>query len=159
MRFKIVETGDLVTKVDALHASGKKAAFTNGCFDILHCGHIRYLNAARREGDILIVALNSDASVQTIKGPLRPIIHQAQRAEVLAGLGCVDYVTIFDEPDPLRLIQRIKPDVVVKGDDWAEDEIIGADIVKANDGRVVRVPVVSDISTSDIIQRIIERYR
>jgi len=159
MEKKIVAPGNLASKVKKLRGSGKRIVFTNGCFDILHCGHIRYLQAARQTGDVLIVALNSDRSVQTIKGPLRPIIQETQRAEVLASLGCVDVVILFDDPDPLALIQSIKPDVLVKGKDWAEDEIVGADVVKANGGRVVRVPVVADISTSEIIRRIIERCR
>lgn len=159
MGSKIVDLGNAVHRVQTLQASGKKVAFTNGCFDILHSGHIHYLTAARQEGDILVVALNSDTSVRAIKGPLRPIIQASQRAEVLAGLACVDFVVTFDDPDPLRVIQRIKPDVLVKGADWPEDAIVGAEFIRANGGRVVRVPVVYGISTSDIIQRILERYR
>jgi len=156
---KIVKLNDLVQKVRTLQSPGKSVVFTNGCFDILHVGHVRYLAAARSEGEILVVGLNSDESIRSIKGDKRPIIGQDQRAEILASLGCVDYVTLFNEPDPLRLIQAIKPDVLVKGGDWPEEKIIGADFVKANGGRVVRVPVVPDISVSEIVQRIATRYQ
>jgi len=156
---KIVKVNDLVQKVRTLQSSGEKVVFTNGCFDILHVGHVRYLAAAKSEGEILVVGLNSDESIRSIKGDKRPIIGQDQRAEILASLGCVDYVTLFNEPDPLRLIQAIKPDVLVKGGDWPEEKIIGADFVKANGGRVVRVPVVPDISVSEIVQRIATRYQ
>ena len=159
METKILELNDLVQKVNALRRSGKRLVFTNGCFDILHVGHVRYLTAARSEGDFLVVGLNSDHSTRTIKDQNRPIVDQDQRAEILAGLWCVDYITIFDEPDPLRLITAIKPDVLVKGADWKEQDIIGADVVIANGGKVVRVAVVQDISTSLIIDRILKRYR
>lgn len=156
---KIVEVKELINRIDPLRRSGKQVVFTNGCFDIMHAGHVRYLAAAKSEGEILIVGINSDKSVKSIKGKNRPIMPQDQRAEVLAGLWCVDYVVFFDEPDPLRLIQAIKPDVLVKGEDWDEDKIIGTDSVKADGGRVVRVAVVPDISTSMIIERIIKQYR
>jgi len=159
MTAKILELKDLVEKLDILRRSGKKLVFTNGCFDILHVGHVRYLAAARSEGDILVVGLNSDHSTRAIKDQNRPIMNQDQRAEVLSGLRCVDYITIFDEPDPLKLITAIKPDVLVKGADWQEQDIIGADVVKAGGGRVVRVAVVPDISTSRIIERIAKIYR
>jgi len=142
-----------------LKKRGKKIVFTNGCFDILHAGHVRYLAAAEAEGDVLVVGLNSDKSVKSIKGSKRPIIKQEQRAEVLAALKSIDYVIIFNEPDPFKLICQIKPDVLVKGADWEEKDIIGADIVKKNGGRIVRVDIVQDISTSDIIQRIKEQGR
>ena len=158
MTAKILELKDLVEKLDILRRSGKKLVFTNGCFDILHVGHVRYLAAARSEGDILVVGLNSDHSTRTIKDQNRPIVRQDQRAEVLSGLWCVDYITIFDEPDPLKLITAIKPDVLVKGADWQEQDIIGADVVKAGGGKVVRVAVVPDASTSRIIERIVKRY-
>lgn len=154
---KIVRLDDLLQVLNPAREKGAKIVFTNGCFDILHAGHIRYLTQAKQNGDILVVGLNSDASVRIIKGEKRPIVCEDQRAEVLAGLACVDYVTLFDEPDPLRLIRGIKPDVLVKGADWAEDAIIGADVVKAAGGRVERITVVPDISTSLIIQRIINR--
>jgi rfaE bifunctional protein nucleotidyltransferase chain/domain len=156
---KILNREELVKTATSVRSSGKRVVFTNGCFDILHAGHIRYLAAARSEGDALVVGLNSDASVKSIKTDNRPIIPEEQRAEVLAGLWCVDYVTLFDEPDPLALIEAVKPDVLVKGADWAEEKIVGAEFVKANGGRVVRVSMVPDISTSRIIQRIIKRCR
>ncbi len=155
---KIVKVKELVNRIDLFRRSGKQVVFTNGCFDIMHAGHVRYLAAARSEGEILVVGINSDKSVKSIKGKNRPIMPQDQRAEVLAGLWCVDYIVFFDEPDPLRLIQAIKPDVLVKGEDWAENKIIGADFVKADGGKVVRVAVVPDISTSMIINKIIKMY-
>ena len=156
---KVLKHPDLQAKVNAIKQTGKKVVFTNGCFDILHVGHVRYLAAARLEGDVLFVGLNSDESVRSIKSPKRPIVKQAQRAEVLASLWCVDYIILFDEPDPLLLIQTIKPDILVKGDDWAIENIIGADFVNDNGGRVVRVPIVPEASTSGIIDRIIKRYK
>ena len=150
---------ELLQKELAVHkAAGKQSVFTNGCFDILHAGHVRYLTAARAEGDILVVGLNSDASVRIIKGRKRPLVSETHRAEVLAGLGCVDYVAIFDAPDPYRLIQTLMPDVLVKGSDWAENDIIGADIVKKNGGRVIRVDLLPDVSTSKIIEKIIKTF-
>ena len=159
MLSKILELQDVIKVVHELRRSGKKIVFTNGCFDILHVGHVRYLAAARSQGDVLVVGLNSDESVRSIKPENRPIVNQNQRAEVLASLECVDYITIFNEPDPLKIIKELKPDVLVKGSDWIEEEIIGADIVKANGGKLVRVPVVPDISTSRIIQRIAKCYQ
>ncbi|MCP4371391.1 MAG: D-glycero-beta-D-manno-heptose 1-phosphate adenylyltransferase [Deltaproteobacteria bacterium] len=156
---KIVELQDLQAKVAAIKESGKKVVFTNGCFDILHVGHVRYLAAARLEGDVLLVGLNSDESVRLIKSAKRPIVKQNERAEVLASLWCVDYIILFNEPDPLLLIQAISPDILVKGDDWTHENIIGADFVNDRGGRVVRIPVVPKTSTSGIIERIVERYR
>jgi D-beta-D-heptose 7-phosphate kinase/D-beta-D-heptose 1-phosphate adenosyltransferase len=156
---KIVKLNDLVQIANDLRKSGQRIVFTNGCFDIMHVGHIRYLTAAKSEGDVLIAGLNSDKSVKKIKSKGRPIVNQDQRAEVLAGLACVDYVTVFDESDPLELIKALKPDVLVKGADWQEKDIIGAEFIKAHGGKVVRVAFVPDISTSQIIQRIYKRFR
>ncbi len=158
MLSKIVKLKNLVQKISTLRESGRTIVFTNGCFDLLHVGHVRYLAAARSEGDVLVVGLNSDESTRSIKQENRPIVSQDQRAEVLAGLECVDYITVFNEPDPLKLIQALKPDVLVKGSDWKEEDIIGADVVKEGGGKVVRVDVVPDISTSRIIQRIVKRH-
>jgi D-beta-D-heptose 7-phosphate kinase/D-beta-D-heptose 1-phosphate adenosyltransferase len=158
MLTKILKKNDLVLKIKSLQEKGKRIVFTNGCFDLLHVGHVRYLAAAKSEGDILVVGLNSDTSVQVIKGRKRPIVPQEQRAEVLAGLGCVDYITFFSEPDPLKLIQALAPDVLVKGDDWPEARIVGADFVKAKGGKIVRVPVVPDASTSGLIQKIVKAF-
>jgi len=158
MRSKILKLSDLVKVLESLREAGKRIVFTNGCFDILHAGHVRYLAAARSKGDALILGLNSDVSVKSIKPENRPIVSQDQRAEVLAGLSCVDYITIFDEPDPLALIQTIKPDVLIKGADWKETDIIGSDVVKSYGGKVIRIEVVPGISTSRIIQRILKLY-
>jgi D-glycero-beta-D-manno-heptose 1-phosphate adenylyltransferase len=156
MLYKIVQRENLAQTMKEARAVGEKIVFTNGCFDILHVGHVRYLAAAKSEGNVLVVGLNSDESVKSIKKESRPIIPQEQRAEVLSSLWCVDYVTLFDEPDPLSLIKVVQPDVLVKGADWSEEEIVGADVVKANGGRVVRVSVVPGVSTSRIIQQIIK---
>jgi D-beta-D-heptose 7-phosphate kinase/D-beta-D-heptose 1-phosphate adenosyltransferase len=155
---KILTREALELKLNKLRGSGKKIVFTNGCFDILHLGHVRYLSIARSNGDILVVGLNSDKSVKLIKGDKRPVVEQRQRAEVLAALWCVDYVTIFDEADPLALIELFKPNVLVKGEDWPEQEIIGADVVKNHGGKVVRAPSVPGVSTSIIIERIKDRF-
>jgi D-beta-D-heptose 7-phosphate kinase/D-beta-D-heptose 1-phosphate adenosyltransferase len=155
IRSKVVNLDDLLKKVADHRKNGEKIVFTNGCFDILHVGHVRYLAAARNEGDILVVGLNSDRSTRKIKGEQRPIVQQGQRAEILASLCCVDYITIFNEQNPLALIRSIRPDILVKGDDWPEKEIVGGDIVKADGGEVVRVPVVPNISTTSILKRII----
>ncbi len=156
---KIVTLKDLVTRLEKIRNGRKKLVFTNGCFDLLHVGHVRYLSEAKSQGDLLVVGLNSDASVRLIKGDMRPIVGQGNRAEVLAGLASVDYVVIFDEPDPLRLIQAIKPDVLVKGEDWAPEAIIGAREVKSWGGKIVRVSFVEDASTSDIIETILQHHR
>ena len=154
-----MEPQALADRLEDLRRDGKRVVFTNGCFDILHIGHVRYLSAARNEGDLLVVGLNSDQSVRSIKGERRPLVAQDQRLEIIASLQFVDYVTLFDEPDPLKLIQLLKPAILVKGADWSADEIIGADFVKASGGRVVRVSLVQDASTSKIIENIIEKYR
>jgi len=135
-------------------AEGKKVVFTNGCFDILHQGHIRFLAEAKKFGDCLIVGLNSDSSVRIIKGKKRPLMPERARAELLAALCFVDGVVIFNEKDPLTIIKYLEPQVLVKGADWAEDDIIGADLVKKTGGEVKRIPLVPGISTSDIISRI-----
>ena len=155
---KLITVEKLAIRLDKVRKSGRKVAFTNGCFDILHVGHVRYLAAAALEGDLLVVGLNSDASVRLIKGAKRPIVNQAHRAEVLASVACVDFVVFFDEPDPLTLIKILKPDILAKGEDWAEEKIVGAEFVKANGGKIIRIPLVAEASTSRIIERIRERY-
>jgi rfaE bifunctional protein nucleotidyltransferase chain/domain len=155
---KITAAEKLVPQLNTLRESGRKIVFTNGCFDILHVGHVRYLSAARSEGDLLVIGLNSDVSVRSIKGGKRPIVTQDQRAEVLASLEFVDYVVFFDEPEPLLLIETLKPDVLVKGEDWTEENIVGADFVKSKGGKVVRIKFVDETSTSGIIEKIVERY-
>jgi D-beta-D-heptose 7-phosphate kinase/D-beta-D-heptose 1-phosphate adenosyltransferase len=156
---KILTLEDLVTRLGKVRKSGQKIVFTNGCFDIMHVGHVRYLADARSEGDLLVVGLNSDASVRIIKGDKRPIVRQNHRAEVLASLGCVNFIVIFDEPDPLKLIQTLMPDVLVKGEDWTEDAIVGAQSVKSQGGKIVRISFVEESSTTAIIEKILQRYR
>lgn len=151
---KIKKRDELLIEVRDLKEQEIKVTFTNGCFDLLHAGHVRYLAEAGTKGDILVVGLNSDRSVREIKGPKRPIVPEDQRAEVLASLACVDFITIFDEPDPLALIKYIVPDILVKGADWHEEKIIGRNVVN----EVVRIPLVKGISTSGIIERIMELY-
>jgi rfaE bifunctional protein nucleotidyltransferase chain/domain len=146
--------GEAASLVGELRASGKTIVFTNGVFDLLHPGHLRYLQHARALGDALIVGLNSDRSVRANKGPDRPINPQDDRAEVLAALACVDGVVIFDEATPHELIAAVQPDILVKGADWAEDAIVGRDIVEARGGRVVRVTIEPGYSTTAILQRI-----
>ena len=156
---KILALEDFMSRLGKIRKSGQKIVFTNGCFDIMHVGHVRYLADARSEGDLLVVGLNSDASVRIIKGDKRPIVRQNHRAEVLASLGCVDFIVIFDEPDPLKLIQTLKPDVLVKGEDWTEDAIVGAESVKSQGGKIVRISFVEESSTTAIIEKILQRYR
>ncbi len=151
---KVLDRDTLKHKVEVLRKAGKRVVFTNGCFDLLHIGHERCLQMASQQGDCLVVAVNSDSSVRQIKGPGRPMVPEDQRAEEVAALGCVDWVTVFDEPDPLVLIKLLKPDVLVKGADWPEKEIIGAPEVKAVGGKVVRIPLVPGISTSDILKKV-----
>lgn len=143
-----------VALAERLRAAGKTIVFTNGVFDLLHVGHLRYLQRARELGDALLIGLNSDRSVRQIKGPERPITTESERAEVLEALGCVDGVVVFDEDTPRDLIAAIQPDVLVKGADWAEDAIVGRDIVEARGGRVVRVALEPGHSTSAIIAKI-----
>ncbi|HVF27383.1 MAG TPA: D-glycero-beta-D-manno-heptose 1-phosphate adenylyltransferase [Pyrinomonadaceae bacterium] len=140
-----------------LRESGKRLVFTNGCFDVLHVGHVRYLQSARSLGDALIIAINSDRSVRALKGKGRPINNEDERAEMLAALGAVDYVTVFDEDSPRALIAELLPDVLVKGGDYALDEIHGREEVEAAGGRVVALPFVEGISTTGIIERIKQR--
>ncbi len=139
-------------------AEGKTVVFTNGCFDILHAGHVRYLTKAAELGDVLVLGLNSDRSVRRIKGDRRPIIGQEHRACLLSALFCVDHVVLFDDPDPGRLIQTICPDILVKGADWSENDIVGGDFVKSGGGRVERISLEPGISTTEIIRRIGRLY-
>jgi len=156
---KVLDRNTLKEKVDSLRKAGKRAVFTNGCFDLIHIGHIHLLQQAREQGDCLVVAVNSDSSVRQIKEPGRPVVPEGQRAEVVAALGCVDWVTIFAEPDPLVLIRLLKPDVLVKGTDWSEEEIVGApDVIEAG-GQVLRIPLVPEISTSVMVERMHSAFR
>lgn len=135
---------------------GKSVVFTNGCFDILHRGHVHTLREARALGDLLIVALNSDRSVKAIKGPQRPILSEIDRIELIGAMEMVDYIVLFDEPDPYKLIAAIKPKVLAKGGDWNADKVIGADVVEQAGGRVALIPYLKGFSTSGIIERILK---
>jgi len=159
MQSKIKTIQQLLPLLGILRACGKKIVFTNGCFDLIHTGHSRYLSKARSLGDILVVAVNSDASVRAIKGDKRPINPEADRMETLSALESVDFVTLFIEPDPYRIISDLQPDVLVKGGDWPIDKIIGRDIVEARGGTVVNVKYIEGASTTGIIEKIVERYR
>lgn len=154
---KILQIGQAVERIQELKQKGKRIVFTNGCFDLIHPGHTRYLAEARKLGDCLLVAINSDRSVRALKGPYRPVFPETERAEILAALGTVDYVTIFDELTPRGLIARILPDVLVKGADWGASEIVGREEVEAAGGEVVSVPVVLGYSTSAIIEAVLHQ--
>lgn len=155
---KIIPFSEIKTLSRQYKDANKTIVFTNGCFDIIHAGHVKYLTRAAHLGDILILGLNSDRSVKQIKGEKRPIINQTQRSLVMAAIACINHVVLFDEPDPKRLIETVCPDILVKGADWPEDKIIGADVVKRNGGRIERVVFETDISTTKIIERIGELY-
>jgi rfaE bifunctional protein nucleotidyltransferase chain/domain len=155
---KIKTLADIIRLRATLRKRGKKLVFTNGCFDILHVGHVRYLNGARALGDALIVGINSDRSVREIKGESRPIVTGLERAEVVAGLASVDYVCIFDEPTPKTIIEAIVPDVLVKGADWDIAEIVGRDTVENAGGVVRNVPLVEGASTTDILRKVVQRF-
>ena len=138
--------------------SGKRIVFTNGCFDILHVGHVRYLEQAKSLGDVLVVGINSDRSVRGLKGPRRPILPVEERGEILSGLGCTDYITVFEEPTPFELISLLQPDVLVKGGDWTPEQVVGREVVEGSGGRVVILPFVEGSSTTNIIDVILEKY-
>lgn len=158
MNKKMKTIEELRPLLQILKGTGRKIVFTNGCFDLIHTGHTRYLAKAKSLGDVLVVAVNSDASVRKIKGDKRPINGQEDRAETLGALESVDYVVIFDEPDPHRVISELQPDVLVKGGDWPLDKIIGRDIVEARGGKVVSTGYIPGASTTGIIERIAGRY-
>jgi rfaE bifunctional protein nucleotidyltransferase chain/domain len=151
---KIKTLARLEKIIHQLKKQGKKIAFTNGCFDILHYGHVKYLEDARAKADILVVGLNSDASIKIIKGASRPINRQADRAKMLEALSAIDYITIFNEDTPLKLIRALKPDILIKGRDWSVRKIVGADFVRASGGRVVTVPYLKGYSTTGLIEKI-----
>jgi len=149
----VLSIPEAVTLVESRRRLGQRVVFTNGVFDLLHPGHVRYLQAARSEGDVLVVGINSDRSVRANKGPSRPIVPEHERAEVLEALACVDAVVVFDEETPAAIIEALQPDVLVKGADWAADAVVGRDTVEARGGKVVRMPIESGWSTSAIIER------
>ena len=155
MTDKIKTQDELKPILYKLKKEGKKVVFTNGCFDILHVGHVRYLKEAKGYGDILIVAVNSDLSVKSIKGDKRPIVSQSERAEVVAALEMVDYVIMFDEDTPYNIIKKLQPDVLIKGGDWTIDKIIGRDIVEARGGKVIAIPFIEGASTTGIVERVL----
>ncbi len=150
----MVSQDELILRVAELKRNGRRVVFTNGCFDLLHPGHIRLLEQARDLGDVLIVAVNTDAGVRENKGQDRPIIPESERAELLAALAAVDYVTLFDEATPLKIIARVLPDVLVKGSDWGPNDVVGREEVEAAGGRVVSIPLEPGQSTSNIVERI-----
>lgn len=156
---KTVSLKNLLQEIAILKKKKKKIVFTNGCFDIVHAGHVRYLKKARSLGDCLIVGMNSDLSVRTIKGSKRPIVPENERAEVLGALSFVDYVVKFSDPTPLKLIEAIRPDILAKGADWAAKEIAGGDIVRKSGGKIRRIMLVKGRSTTNIIKRIIELHK
>ncbi|MBI4341790.1 MAG: D-glycero-beta-D-manno-heptose 1-phosphate adenylyltransferase [Candidatus Omnitrophica bacterium] len=156
-RDKIASAAALARIVRRTQRRGGTAVFTNGCFDLVHAGHVKLLERAKQHGDLLIVGLNSDQSVRWLKGPHRPIIGQQDRARLLAALQCVDYVTIFSERTPQRLIERLQPRVLIKGADWGASQIVGRQTVERYGGRVVRLPLIKGYSTTKLIERIRQR--
>ena len=155
---KILEREALRNKLEALRKKGKRIAFTNGCFDILHVGHVRYLREAKKTADVLVLAINSDASVRSIKGEKRPLMNEKERAEILAALECIDFVTIFQELTPLELINYLKPDILIKGGDWPEEKVVGREEIKKWGGRVAIIPEVEGKSTTNIVEKIKKLY-
>ncbi len=159
MKNIIAQRKEIVELRNRLKDKNKSVVFTNGCFDILHSGHVDYLNKAKSFGDILIVAINSDSSIKRIKGTKRPILNEDERAFLVCNLKAVDYVTFFDDDTPKEIISDLIPDVLVKGADWELESIVGRDIVESNGGRVERIKFITDQSTSGIINIILERYK
>ena len=157
MQGKIGKLHEIKTIVAKARREGRAVVFTNGCFDLLHRGHLHLLREAKKCGDILVVALNSDSSVKKIKGANRPILPQSERAQLIAALEMVDYVTWFDDPDPYEAIKELKPDVLVKGGDWPKDKIVGADIVEGHGGRIAVIPYLQGYSTTQIIERMCKK--
>ncbi len=155
---KLYDAPRLAAQRAAWRRARQRVVFTNGCFDLLHPGHVAYLRQARRLGDALIVALNSDRSIRELKGPGRPILAQEERCQVLAALAMVDAVVVFDDPTPLALIETLLPDILVKGGDWPVERIVGREAVESNGGAVYSLPLVPGVSTTDIVQRILARY-
>lgn len=156
---KVLSVARLVRLTRRLRRLGRRVVFTNGCFDLLHLGHVRYLQRARALGDCLVVGMNSDRSVRALKGPGRPLVAAEARAEVLAALAAVDYVTIFDASDPGRLITRLQPDILVKGADWRPNEIVGRDVVEARGGLVRTIPLTKGTSTTRLVAKIMRQSR
>ena len=158
MKNKIKTKEELYRIVEELKKEGKTIVFTNGCFDLLHVGHIRYLEKAKGLGDLLVVGVNSDRSVRALKGPKRPILPEEERAEILSSLGFIDFVIVFDELTPLELISSLSPHVLAKGGDWTKENIVGKEVVENSGGEVVLLPFVEGSSTSSLIETILNRY-
>ena len=154
MKDKIKNLGELLEIVDVYRKEGKKIVFTNGCYDLIHIGHVRCFREGKKLGDVLIVAINSDRSVRSIKGPTRPIIPQDERAEIMSAIKSVDYVIIFDQSDPLQIITSIRPDILLKGGDWNLDTIVGRDVVESYGGKVFSLPLIPGVSTTQIINKV-----
>jgi len=146
------------SETQALQQQGKKIVFTNGCFDILHAGHVDIFQQARNLGDALVVAVNSDISIKKIKGEKRPVVPESQRMQVLAALEAIDYVVIFEEEDPLMIIEELQPDILVKGGDWPIETIIGREIVEKKGGKILSIPLMEGISTTNIIEEVKKRF-
>lgn len=155
---KVITSLNLQRKIRRLKQKGKRVVFTNGCFDILHYGHVKYLQDARSKGDYLVVAVNSDSSIKKIKARNRPVIGQSDRLKTLAALSSVDFVVLFNEDNPLRLIKALKPDILIKGADWSKQKIIGADFVESYGGKVLTVNLVKGRSTSALIKKIVRDF-
>ena len=155
---KILERNALRNELQELRKKGKKIAFTNGCFDILHVGHVRYLREAKKTADVLVLALNSDSSVRSIKGEKRPLMNENERAEILAALEFIDFITIFEELTPLELICCLQPDILIKGGDWPEEKVVGREEVKIWGGRVAIIPEIEGKSTTNIVEKIKKLY-
>ena len=154
MSSKLIKASRLPSLLKTLKKKKKKIVFTNGCFDLVHPGHIKLFKESKKHGDILILGLNSDSSIRSLKGPERPILNQKARTEVLCRLDCIDYIVIFSQPTPLNLIKKIKPDVLVKGDDWAKDKIVGAKLVESAGGKIVRVKLKKGYSTTGLLKKL-----
>ncbi|HPN36970.1 MAG TPA: D-glycero-beta-D-manno-heptose 1-phosphate adenylyltransferase [Melioribacteraceae bacterium] len=159
MSLNILSKEQMLEVRKRLKSEGKKVVFTNGCFDILHAGHVDYLNKAKAAGDILIIGLNSDSSIKRIKGELRPVVPQQERAFILSNLKAVDYVVYFDEDTPAAIIDFLVPDILIKGADWAIDKIVGRETVEKNGGEVKTISFVTNQSTTNIIQTILDRFK
>ena len=158
-RDKVLEQDDLIDVLTDLRHEGRRVATTNGCFDVLHVGHLRYLEAAKDVGDILVVLLNSDPSVQRLKGASRPIVPEAERAEMLSGLACVDYVCIFNQDTPVDLLERIRPNTHIKGGDYSAQSLPEAPVLEGMGTEIVFIPLIEGRSTTNLVQRILEVYQ
>ena len=158
MSHKVQDLDELVRLLEPRRAAGEKVVFTNGCFDLLHQGHIELVRFAKQQGDILLVGVNSDASVRELKGPSRPILGQEERAGMLAALADVDYVVIFESLEVTPVVERLRPDVLVKGGDYKPEGVVGHEIVESYGGRIALAPLVEGISTTDIVERVMDRY-